>query len=55
MAKGRSRLGDKHVRKDHFHAKAKDQGFRARKPKTAGRMQRTGGPCGSRGAKAQVD
>ncbi|HVK75239.1 MAG TPA: RlmE family RNA methyltransferase [Kofleriaceae bacterium] len=30
MAKGRSRLGDKHVRKDHFHAKAKDQGFRAR-------------------------
>ncbi len=30
MAKGRSRLGDKEVRKDHFHNKAKDQGFRAR-------------------------
>lgn len=30
MAKSRSRLGDKTIRKDHFHNKAKDQGFRAR-------------------------
>ena len=30
MAKGRSRLGDKNIRKDHFHERAKEQGFRAR-------------------------
>jgi 23S rRNA (uridine2552-2'-O)-methyltransferase len=30
LAKQRSRLGDKNVRKDHFHERAKDAGFRAR-------------------------
>ncbi|MBL8624131.1 MAG: RlmE family RNA methyltransferase [Myxococcales bacterium] len=30
MAKGRTRLGDRNVRHDHFHDRAKDQGFRAR-------------------------
>ena len=30
MAKARSRLGDKNVRKDRFHERAKDAGFRAR-------------------------
>jgi 23S rRNA (uridine2552-2'-O)-methyltransferase len=30
MAKGRNRLGDKRVRKDHFHERAKESGFRAR-------------------------
>lgn len=30
MAKGRSRLGDRKVRKDHFHERARDAGFRAR-------------------------
>jgi 23S rRNA (uridine2552-2'-O)-methyltransferase len=30
MAKGRNKLGDKGFRKDHFHEKAKDAGFRAR-------------------------
>lgn len=30
MAKGRTKLGDKNVRHDHFHDRAKDAGFRAR-------------------------
>lgn len=30
MAKGRTKLGDKRFRKDHFHERAKDAGFRAR-------------------------
>jgi len=30
MAKGRTRLGDRKVRKDHFHERARDAGFRAR-------------------------
>src|SRR5690242_12359395 len=30
MAKGRNKLGDKTFRKDHFHERAKDAGFRAR-------------------------
>jgi 23S rRNA (uridine2552-2'-O)-methyltransferase len=30
MAKGRSKLGDRRVRHDHFHDRAKDAGFRAR-------------------------
>jgi 23S rRNA (uridine2552-2'-O)-methyltransferase len=30
LPKARSRLGDKKVRKDHFHERAKDAGFRAR-------------------------
>jgi 23S rRNA (uridine2552-2'-O)-methyltransferase len=30
MAKGRSKLGDKGFRKDHFHERAKGAGFRAR-------------------------
>ena len=30
MAKGRTRLGDRNVRHDHFHDRAKGQGFRAR-------------------------
>ena len=30
MSKGRNKLGDKRFRKDHFHEKAKDAGFRAR-------------------------
>ncbi|KAB2896313.1 MAG: RlmE family RNA methyltransferase [Kofleriaceae bacterium] len=30
MARARSKLGDKRVRKDHFHERAKDAGFRAR-------------------------
>lgn len=30
MAKGRTKLNDKRFRKDHFHERAKDAGFRAR-------------------------
>ena len=30
MAKGRTKLGDRNVRHDHFHDRAKDAGFRAR-------------------------
>jgi 23S rRNA (uridine2552-2'-O)-methyltransferase len=30
MAKGKSKLGDRRVRHDHFHDRAKDAGFRAR-------------------------
>ncbi|HVV84729.1 MAG TPA: RlmE family RNA methyltransferase [Kofleriaceae bacterium] len=30
MSKGRSKLGDRRVRHDHFHDRAKDAGFRAR-------------------------
>ncbi|MBK9031742.1 MAG: RlmE family RNA methyltransferase [Myxococcales bacterium] len=30
MAKGRTKLGDRNVRHDHFHGRAKDAGFRAR-------------------------